>query len=253
MTGFAEVFRLTQQYGIWAQQELHRVVPWAESCDLYEAYLTDAAFPDVWLWEDIYAEMLAVYPITEGFAIWPILVFCWLGLTMQECCDVKNADVDLKRRIISVGGRRVKIEADTQWKILATYANTTTGIRTQNRTFTVDLIDQGFFLKITRTKNSARPLQKFDVDQLKSAFKGYAVKCIEEANCVPALNFSAVAKMGQYHKLWLKDHMSEQDISTISTKEIQSIFHVKSVTPTRKMLLTEYQLYLRKLEEKSRT
>lgn len=253
MTGFIEVFRLTQGYGMWAQQERHQAVCWVDCCDMYEAYLADANFPEVWLWDDIYSELLSVYPITEGFAIWPIIVFGWLGLTLQECCKLRNEDVDLKEKTICVDGRKIHIETDTQWKILAAYAHTTEGLRTQNRTFTVGLVDQGFFLKVTRTKNSKKVLEPLDKKKLYQTFDQYAKKCIEEQNRDPVLTFSTIAKMGSYHQLWIQDKQIGRDLNTMSTREIQVIFHIKGVTPTRKMLLTEYQLYLRKLEERSRT
>ena len=250
MTGFIEVFRLTQHYGKWGQQVLHKPVQWVDCCDMYEAYLADADFPDVWLWDDVYAEMLSMYPITEGYAIWPILVFCWLGLTIQECCDVKNEDVDLKRKRIIVGNRSVELETDTQWKILATYANTTTGMRTQNRTFTVDLVDQGFFLKTTKTQNSRKVLRRWDADKILQMFEQYAKKCVEMKR-QPQFSFADISRMGSYHRLWLKEQELGEELCNIATKEIQGIFHVKGVTPTRKMLLTEYQLYLKKLEERN--
>ena len=250
MTGFIELFRLVDQYGEWAKNALNRRPAWLGSCDMYEAYLQDAQFPDVWLWDDIYAELLSVYPITEGYAIWPIAVFGWLGLTMQECCDVKNEDVDLKRKVIQVGVRTIPIETDSQWKILSVYTNTSSGLRTQNRTFSVDLIDKGWFLKQTRTANSMKSDDPPSTSQIKIAFQNYAAKCIKNLKRAPMLSFSNIATMGNYHTLWRLDQQDHESFSNISTRQIQAIFHVKGVTPTRKMLLTEYQLYLKKMEER---
>lgn len=250
MTGFIELFRLVDQYGDWAKTALNRRSAWLGSCDMYEAYLQDAQFPDVWLWDDIYAELLSIYPMTEGFAIWPVTVLSWLGLTIQECCDLKNEDVDIKGRVIQVGPRIIPIETDSQWKILSVYANTTSGLRTQNRTFSVDLVDDGFFLKQTHSHNSAKTTGKFDRKQVFAAFSMYGRKCIE-LNRIPLLTFSNIATMGSYHSLWRLDQQDHESFSNISTRQIQAIFHVKGVTPTRKMLLTEYQLYLKKLEERN--
>ena len=96
MNGFIELYRVLESYGQWVVTEKRRPVLWVESCTMYEAYLSDACFPKVWLWPDIAAELLSLYPITEGHEIWPIAVLGWLGLTQRECCALRNEDIDLK-------------------------------------------------------------------------------------------------------------------------------------------------------------
>ena len=56
--------------------------------------------------------------------------------------------------------------------------------------------------------------------------------------------------MGSYHKLLVLDKQEHVPLDSLKTKEIQRIFNVTGVTPTKKMLITEYQLYLKKTEER---
>lgn len=249
MNGFVELFRLVEQYGEWAFDHIGRRSEWLGSCNMYEAYIQDAPFPDILTWDDIYAELLSFYPITEGFAIWPIATLSWLGLTMQECCDLRNEDMDLKNKLIHTADRDIRIETDSQWKILSTYVNTRSGIRTQNQTFSVELIDKGYFLKQTRTVNSTKSKEKFDSEQISAQFAAYAGKCLEVGQ-KPILIFSAISRMGSYHKLLVLDKQEHVPLDNLKTKEIQRIFNVTGVTPTKKMLITEYQVYLKKMEER---
>lgn len=244
---FVDLFRACQRYGEWSRAQGMPPAEWVGTLDYHEEYLIAADFPPLLLWEDIYAELLTYYPITEGYLIWPLSVLAWLGLNPEECLELRNEDVDLAHKQIRIRGRVISITDQSQWKVLHLYANTQYGARVQNRTFVVQLIDCGYFLKDTKTHSSKKADKPLVDQQLRSTFASYASKCIE-ANAIPKFTFSDIERMGEYHYLYLMEQSGE--LSKLRSLDVQRIFHVQRNTPTGKMLLTEYQLYKQKLQER---
>lgn len=247
MSGFVDLFRAAQHYIRWCAQESGTINPWVNDLDMYDEYIRAGVFFDIICWEDVYSELIQMYPLTEGHMIWPLVTFAWLGLDIEECCALKNEDVDIAHKRIYVNERVVSIQDPSQWKILNLYANTSQGVRTQNQTFLVEALDCGYFLKVFKTKNSEKEARKTDQKDVKTAFTSYVWKCQERCT-EPKFSYTDIWRMGCYHQLSVLERTRSLEEVPIAT--IKRIFHVSGNVPTGKMLLTEYQLYKQKLTER---
>lgn len=243
-SSFVDRTRACETYALWAQTQGVVLAEWVHALDRLEEYVIADNFQPIFRWEDIYSELLRYYPMTEGHLIWPISVLAWLGLNTTECVGLRNEDVDLAHKQIHLPNRIVPIDDPSQWKILYLYANTTSGVRTQNRTFVVELVDCGFFLKDTKTHSSKKEDKPITTSQITSAFVKYGRKCID-AHSEPKFSFSEIESMGHYHHLYELEQTGE--LTKLRSVDIQRIFHVVGNTPTGPMLLAEYQLYKKKL------
>lgn len=240
------------KYSIWKAKTFGQLIPaWVEQFDCFEEFESLGAFLPVVTWDDIYTDLLSVYPITEGYAIWPISVCAWCGLTIPECCSLKNEDVDLKNRRIHVGDEAYDIEYDSQVKIMQAYANTTLGNREQNRKYTVELLDVGYFIKFSKTKNSAKRGQMYTNASIAHQFAAMIDKAqAENINLAAMYNYSLIWNMGRYHVMSKLDNCTHGGIANIKKKDIKQLFRVKYEHPTGSMILTQYNLYKKKLTER---
>lgn len=245
---FTNMFRFITHYAQWVQETTGKSVPWLGKIDSYDAYLEADNFMPLLLWQDIYEELMQVYPMTEGYLIWPVATLAWLGLNRQECCELKNEDVDLSHRLIRLPDRVIYIDDATQWKVLNLYAHTKQGVRTQNRTFLVELMDCGYFLKITKSQNSGKEVRQIPDHHISAAFTTYAEKCVE-MNRTPLFSFTDIWRMGRYHELG-KIESQDPEFKTIGRNGIKRLFQVDGCALNGQMILTEYQLYKKKLEER---
>lgn len=245
---FTDDFRFMVNYAQWIQETTGKSVPWLGKIDFYNAYLEADNFMPLLLWRDVYEELMQVYPMTEGFIIWPVATLAWLGLNRQECCNLKNEDVDLSHRLIKLPDRIIHIDDATQWKVLNLYAHTKQGVRTQNRTFLVELMDCGYFLKITKSHNSGKEVRKVPDYQITEAFNVYATKCVEMQR-TPLFSFTDIWRMGRYHELG-KIESQDPEFKTIGRNGIKKLFKAEGNVLNGQMILTEYQLYKKKLEER---
>lgn len=239
------------RYAKWYCEEMSKNQPeWVDSFDCYEQYENVSRFPPVVTWEDIYEDLLSIYPLTEGYAIWPIAVCAWIGLTIHECCNLRNDDVDIKHRCIRYCGKEFKIEYDSQVKILNAYLNTAIGNREQNRKYVVEMLDIGYLLKYSKTKNSHKVGKKYSGDAIASQFATYLAKAqLENIPLRAMYSYSLIWYMGRYHQMYLLDSNTLGGIEAAKKKDIQDIFSVKYAHPTGKMLLTQYRVYKHRLEE----
>lgn len=250
MSGFVDLFRAAQHYIRWCAQESNTANSWIDDLDMYDEYLRAGVFFDLLTWEDVYTELIQLYPLTEGHMIWPLAALAWLGLDIEESCALRHEDVDLAHKRIYVNERVVLIQDPSQWKILSLYANTNQGVRTQNQTFLVEALDCGYFLRLFKTKNSAKEARQLNWKDVGSAFSAYGWKCREHHHD-PKFAYTDIWRMGCYHQLSVLEQT--QPIGEVSVAIIKKIFHVSGNVPTGKMLLTEHQLYKQKLTERRNT
>lgn len=247
MSGFVDLFRAAQHYIRWSAQDNGTTNPWIDNLDMYDEYIRAGVFFNILTWEDVYSELIQMYPLTEGHMIWPLVTFAWLGLDIEECCALKNEDVDIAHKRIYVDERVVSIQDPSQWKILNLYANTSQGVRTQNQTFLVESLDCGYFLKVFKTKNSEKEARQMNWKDVGSTFSAYGGKCRERCQ-EPKFAYTDIWRMGCYYQLAILEQ--KQPIEEVPIATIKKIFHVSGNVPTSKMLLTEYQLYKQKLSER---
>lgn len=123
--------------------------------------------------DEIYQRLLSIYRPTDGMTCFPIACLAWLGLSAAETAALTEDDIDYKTKLIFVEGKKpseyIECKEKRVLEILRIYQNTTVGERTQNRTFYVDLIDVGRFLKPPRTKNSRKdsdPISAYRISRI---------------------------------------------------------------------------------------
>lgn len=145
----------------------------AETLNPFEICAIDETVKHYKNFDEIYQCLLSIYRPTDGMTCFPIACLAWLGLSAEETAELTEADIDYKAKLIFVKDKKpsefIECKEKRILEILRIYQNTTVGERTQNRTFYVDLIDVGRFLKPPRTKNSKKdsePISAYRISRI---------------------------------------------------------------------------------------
>lgn len=156
-----EIRRIFMDYINWRNKKLDRsAYNAAEECNPLSICAIDDTVKEFRDFNDIYRCLLSVYKATDGMVCFPTACLAWIGLSSDEIAMLEPDDIDFSTGIIFVKGRKpsdlIECRQKLPMELLRIYHNTTLGERTQNRSFYVDLVDVGRFIKVPRTKNSQK-------------------------------------------------------------------------------------------------
>lgn len=202
-----EMRRIFMDYINWRNKKLNLdAYNAAECCDPLSICAIDDTVKEFRDFDDVYRCLLSVYKATDGMACFPVACLAWIGLSGDEIAMLKPDDIDFSSGIIVVNGRKPSELLECRQKLplelLRIYHNTTLGERTQNRSFYVELVDVGRFIKVPRTKHSQKeniPLTGSAIMQTVNTFFCDQYKRLHGKEI--ALTFDGIKMLGKINRL----------------------------------------------------
>lgn len=248
-----ETTYMIKQYLEWydsiAKDQLsHQRKIFIDSFDPLECAEELIEFPECLTFSQIVTMVDEVYSRTDGFLIWPIIVLSWIGLSVSEIVNLKENDFKWHSKQIKVGDQIFQFDREA-YDILKIYLSTETGWRKQNRVFQVRLIDVGYYLKPTLTKNSKKTPSQITSKNIAAAFTAFNDLYQKKHPCALNLTHQYVWRMGAFSRLQQLDIQTDGGILNATPKAISAAYRTTANNRTKKLILAEYKIYKKKVAE----
>lgn len=205
-------------------------------------------FPACLDFENITSRISEVYSTTDGHLIWPAAVLAWIGLSVPEIINLKNEDIIWNKKQVNIGQEFFQFNRKI-YDILKVYASTETGWREQNRVFQVSLIDVGYFLKPSVTKNSKKTPSQITSKQIAAAFTNFNLLYGKKHDNLILFSHNYIWRMGAFDRLKQLDMETDGGIENATPKAISAAYRTLAKNRTKKLILAEYNIYKKKVAE----
>lgn len=171
--------------------------------------------------DELVSKVLRVYPMNEGYEVWPTLIFAWLGFTPSEVVQIKSEAVDYARhRVFMPDGMIYPYPIpDCFWEPLAAYAQTKDSERVAGSIRKVFADDLGFFLKKMLTQNSKQAGKPFVAGAIFDSVTRFSLLYEERFHEHIGFTYQTIMQSGRYYRLYQAE-LSGVDLYAKDNKDL---------------------------------